>query len=235
MRILEWWQQLHCEEFLNKKVISFCLYGDGPAYINGALENIKLQQEIYPGWVCRFYVDGTVPGRVAAQLVMAGAEVKADSDPMWAKNHRRMFWRFWVAEDPEVERFIIRDCDSRLNLREKYAVDEWVASGLPFHLMRDHWDHGTVIMGGMWGSMGGFLSNIRVMAQQWSAANPNQDDRGSDQFFLRDFVWPMVMHNHIAHATNIFITNQEKPFAYALPAGHFVGQQWTENNEPVLR
>ncbi len=33
---------------------------------------------------------------------------------------------------------IVRDADSRLNVREKAAVDAWIASGRPFHVMRDH-------------------------------------------------------------------------------------------------
>jgi hypothetical protein len=34
-----------------------------------------------------------------------------------------MFWRFLVADDPTVDRFIIRDSDSRLNARERFAVE----------------------------------------------------------------------------------------------------------------
>jgi len=30
-----------------------------------------------------------------------------------------MFWRFMVASDPTVDRYIIRDSDSRLNARER--------------------------------------------------------------------------------------------------------------------
>jgi hypothetical protein len=32
------------------------------------------------------------------------------------------------------------------------AVNEWLNSSLPFHIMRDHPDHGTYILGGMWGA-----------------------------------------------------------------------------------
>ena len=60
-----------------------------------------------------------------------------------------MFWRFLVAgqfkcqarleeltlidlcsvDDPEVQRYIVRDTDSRLNARERFAVEEWITSG----------------------------------------------------------------------------------------------------------
>ena len=32
------------------------------------------------------------------------------------------------------------------------AVNEWLNSGLMFHTMRDHVQHGTEILGGMWGA-----------------------------------------------------------------------------------
>lgn len=37
-----------------------------------------------------------------------------------------------------MARFISRDTDSRLGLRESAAVDEWVKSGKMLHTMRDH-------------------------------------------------------------------------------------------------
>ena len=39
-----------------KKIISFSLWGDSPFYIDGAYKNIELAKEIYPDWICRFYV-----------------------------------------------------------------------------------------------------------------------------------------------------------------------------------
>ena len=39
----------------------------------------------------------------------------------------------------------------RLTAREEAAVSEWLESGFPFHSMRDHRQHGTEILGGMWG------------------------------------------------------------------------------------
>ena len=35
--------------------------------------------------------------------------------------------------------------------REKDAVNAWLVSNRTFHVMRDHPDHGTEILGGMWG------------------------------------------------------------------------------------
>ena len=43
-----------------------------------------------------------------------------------------------------------RDLDSLASDREVAAVTEWLRSGRSFHVMRDHPQHGTEILGGTW-------------------------------------------------------------------------------------
>ena len=43
------------------RLISFALYDAHPKYTLNAVINCLLAIEVYPGWTCRFYVDGTVP------------------------------------------------------------------------------------------------------------------------------------------------------------------------------
>lgn len=58
-----------------------------------------------------------------------------------------MLWRFSIAGDESVDRYVIRDVDSRLNTRERLAVQDWIESGFPLHVMRDHPYHVAPIMG----------------------------------------------------------------------------------------
>ena len=60
-----------------------------------------------------------------------------------------IYRRFMVADDPLVDRFMIRDIDSRLGPRDAAAVQEWIASRYSVHSMRDHPMHGTEMMGGI--------------------------------------------------------------------------------------
>ena len=106
-----------------------------------------------------------------------------------------LFWRFYPAGDNSIERFISRDLDSRLNVREKAAIDEWIASGKPVHVMRDHKHHGYAMPGGMWGCIGGYIPDIERLVQDWSDVNA----KGCDQRFLARVVWPRVKDNSIAH------------------------------------
>ncbi len=101
-----------------KRYISFGLYGNKPKYLNGALRNIELAKTYYPGWVCRFYVTNDVSNENINQLKSSGAEVKQIPDGMGYSSG--MFWRFMIANDPTVDRYIIRDVDSRLNARERW-------------------------------------------------------------------------------------------------------------------
>merc|ERR1719181_2466889 len=103
------------------------------------------------------------------------------------------FWRFLVNDDPSIKLYLIRDLDSTPSLREKAAVDEWIASGLPFHAMRDHPWHGVPIMGGMWGGLGSAISAPNVQSR-FVAYLKDQDKftYGQDQNWLAQEIWPIM-------------------------------------------
>lgn len=95
-----------------KRVVSFSLYGSGKTrYTVGAIENTKIVKTYFPGWVCRFYLTGPVDDAVQKTLKELGAELIV--------SYGSMFSRFLVASDPTVDRYIIRDADSRLSSRDR--------------------------------------------------------------------------------------------------------------------
>lgn len=100
-----------------KRVISFGLYGSKPKYTIGAIRNVELAQTYFPGWTCRFYVTSDVPKDVLEKLTTLGAEIREIPSGMGYASG--MFWRFLVASDPSVDRYIVRDSDSRLNARDR--------------------------------------------------------------------------------------------------------------------
>ena len=90
---------------------------------------------------------------------------------------------------------ISRDTDSRLNRREKAAVDEWLESDKDFNILRDHPHHQIEILAGMWGVRNGLISNIK----EWME-NHNKDlDKQSDQTFLRKVIYPKIKHSLMVH------------------------------------
>ena len=194
-------------------IISTSLYGDKPKYVQGALRNCQLAPIIYPGWQLRIYVEEGHP--LIPQLIAEGAEIV--SMPL-SEGTTGMFWRFLAASDPDVERVIFRDLDSRLNVREKAAVDAWIASGKAAHVMRDHVHHQMWKMfGGMWGIKGGVIKNMAEMIER----HPDKTNRMQDVYFLISNVYPLIEHDCLEHGMPVF---NAVPWPPHPPYNGFVGQ-----------
>lgn len=169
-----------------KRVVSFSLYGNRPVYVEGAVENAKLVAELLPGWVARFYVDRNHP--VIPRLRGRGAEV-VEQEP--SPDSRGMFWRFEALFDPEVERFISRDTDSRILQRDVVTLRDWITSGKPYVLWRDHPAHlrGYPVLGGMWGArrIPEDGAELELRMRRWVARHVDAGHVGynCDQAFLK--------------------------------------------------
>jgi len=207
-----------------KKVITFSLWGDDKKYTIGAIENARLAQEHYPGWVCRYYLGKSVPEDIVKQLddFQNTEIVLMDEDGDWTG----MFWRFYAASDPDVSIMISRDCDSRLGNRERMAVEEWEHSNKSFHIMRDHPHHGTEILGGMWGCKKPLLSNMVSLIEDYKRIGNFWQ---VDQNFLRESIYPVVSQDSMVH-DEFF---QKRPFPTERDGLEFVGQVYDKNNMPL--
>ena len=198
-----------------KDLISFCLWGGDRLYTTGALQNVALSDRLYPGWICRYYLDDTVPIEIRNALTDRGAEIVAMPRPPEGRRYDALFWRFLAADDPAVRRVLFRDCDSLLNERERDAVDAWTSSNRTAHLMRDHALHCELILAGMWGALAPGLPLLGEAIQHWQAANQHPlNARVQDQIFLRHVVWPIVRADHLAHDSTYRVVGSE-PFPTA--------------------
>ena len=173
-------------------VISFSLWGSAEKYVRGAEENFKLQPLIYPGWKVRLYCDQSVPADARKKFAeQYGVDVRLIG------NGKGSFygtsWRFRVHDDDSVDYFIVRDCDSRLNWRERAAVDEWISTGKTYHFMRDHPQHQRPIQSGMWGGRVNALKIIPLI-DLW----PNWGAYGDDETFL-SCIYPFIRTDSCVH------------------------------------
>lgn len=203
-----------------QNVIAFSLWGNNPRYLRGAIDNALAADSIYPGWRLRFYVDKTVPEQLLAKLAGLGCELAFE--PIGQSQRMRLGWRFKVANDSTVGRFLVRDVDSLINLREKRAVDEWIASNKLFHVMRDWWSHTDLILAGMWGGVAGNLPDLTKLLKQYrpqAMETPNVD-----QWFLRDCIWALIRENCLIH-DRCFRSRGSSPWPGPAPIGSdHVGQ-----------
>jgi hypothetical protein len=201
-----------------KKVIAYSLWGNNPVYVINALVNADIALTLYPGWICRFYCSPTVPAGIVDELKnRSNVEViNMNRDESW----NGMFWRFRAASDPDVEVMLSRDADSHIDIREKEAVDEWLASDKHFHIMRDNRAHSALILGGMWGARSGILRDIASMIDGYTVKETN-NRRNIDQEFLWSHVFPLVkgkafihdsVENRCGGRTKDFPTPRKKPW-----------------------
>jgi len=216
-----------------KNIVSFSLWGNNTLYLNGAVKNVTAYAELFPEWKCRFYHDDSVPEDIVQQLKNLGAELyKCKPLP----DVLGMYWRFLAIDDPTINYCMIRDADSLPTMREKYAVNEWIDSGQPFHIMRDNESHTTAILGGMWGCVSGLIKpSMKEHISSWfTILKPVQSEQGklfhgTDQMFLESIIWPKIKNTHIAHIRpgmpQLVYTGAEYPFPteYSKEEG-YIGQ-----------
>lgn len=154
-----------------------------------------------------------------------------------------MMWRFIPAFETK-QTVIIRDTDSRLNIREKLAVQEWLKSDKNIHIMRDHPYHsiehaGTKILGGMWGCREGILNPYREIF--YNKAHLDEiyvkDEKlklyGLDQNFLNNDIYDKIVGDTMIHAKY----NKYEKWAKNFPETNyngFVGETVHANDRPSL-
>ena len=191
-----------------RNVIAFSLFGGLSKYGETAVLNAIEQPRIYPNWSCRFYVDESVPAHILDRLKQHGASVVYVDQA-----HQRWpgpMWRMLAYDDPNVDRVIFRDADSVISEREAGAVAEWVASDLPFHMMRDSGSHTELILAGLWGCVRGSLPSMEWMIEDFLKVEPSSR-HFADQFFLREYVWAYA-RDHILQHDSLFDFMGSKPF-----------------------
>lgn len=171
------------------------------------VRNIELAPQLYPGWDVIVYLHPDTPRFPVSIPVMEYTEIIVMDHSHELFEHP-MLWRFLVADNPTVERFIVRDADSRLSTREADAVKEWISEDTILHVMRDHPAHAQPVLGGLWGAMWhrndweapSMLGLIREYLATPEGQRPHR--RGTyaeDQDFLHTKIWPWAKYSCTQH------------------------------------
>jgi hypothetical protein len=205
------------------KIISFSLWGNNLKYCIGAIRNAELTSTIYPNWISRFYIHKDVDQKYVNQIKNLNAQVFImQENPDW----QAMMWRYLPAKDKDIDLFISRDCDSRINIREKSAVDQWLDGPKNFHIMRDHPYHGFPILGGMFGAK---KDGFQILNNSIAEFN-FQNSYGTDYNFFNSNLYPKIKQDSLIH-DEFF---DKKPFPTLRLNNQFVGAIFDENENPDL-
>lgn len=210
------------------KYLSFSLWGEEPKYTVGAIRNAELAREIYPDWHMVVYHDDSVPKEILNELHGRGVRlINMTESPIYG-----LFWRFLAADCDDCEYAIFRDTDSRLSIRERRAVDEWVQQGKILHIMRDHPHHQVPfgaeemgILGGMWGIKGGAIQ-MKPLIRNF--ITEKGDEYGVDQDFLQQ-IYRQFSNSKTVH-DEFF---EKKPFPVKRSNYRFVGERIDELEQPI--
>jgi hypothetical protein len=179
-----------------RNIISFSLFGGDSKYCEPAVLNVQEQPSVYPHWVCRFYVDDSVPETIISRLRAGGAQIVpvTGAQAQWPGP----MWRFLALDDPQAHRILFRDADSVISRREAGAVGQWLVSGKRFHIMRDWGSHTELMLAGLWGAVAGSLPPLEQLMQRFMG-KPLASRHFADQHFLQQYVWPYARVSLMQH------------------------------------
>lgn len=179
---------------LSEKVVSVSLFGERRKYLTGATDLIRSVNRNLPGWKTVFFVGSSVPAEIRNRLSNLGGRIIPTNDP---EGLSAASWRFRIGQIGNPGWVIFRDSDSVISIREAHAVNQWIDSGLPAHIIRDHPFHSAPILAGLWGlrppMAAWFTEEVQVF--QFS------DVYGSDQDFLANNVYPRIANASLIHTS----------------------------------
>ena len=108
--------------------------------------------------------------------------------------------RFLVMKDPTVARFLVRDCDARLSVAEADLVRQWIDSGKPFHVLRDHVLHNELMIGCTWaGRTDSGIDIVALMRRYFATTSGPTAKYGHDQRMLGLMLWPLIRSHCLMH------------------------------------
>jgi hypothetical protein len=192
-------------------VFSFCLYGpDNPKYYVGLLENIFLAGKYFPDWKVYVYYGPDVTEKMINHLKVCSSVVLRETGEYGAIN---MIHRFYAIDEPDVQLMMVRDADSRIHWKDRWAIREF-ANHPEFvaHTIRDNIEHTADMMGGLWGIRKSSGLHLRTEYASYKEDTEKGHRVGHDQNFLSDVIYPKVVSRMLVHYSN----NRRKIGEYAV-------------------
>ena len=179
------------------KVISYSLYGTNPCYYWGAIENALIAKELFPDWMVYVFVEDKLSSLLSPFKNLENVKLIMMNSSRSARN---TMWRFLPAFDDNIDVIISRDTDSRLIMRDKVAVYQWLESDKDFHIIREAYNHVQLILAGMWGARNHILKPFKSKFDKFYYDKNQTIHWGDDQSFLATVVYPYIVQKNKSYA-----------------------------------
>ncbi len=200
------------------------------------LENVDMIGRHFPDWKVYIYTAPDVEPGFLTQVAMYSNVIVKPTGKLGAVN---MIERFFAIDEPDVEVMLVRDADSRVHWRDRWAIRDFMSRPqFSVHAIRDHPHHISNLMGGLWGmrKIPGFS-----ISKQYEQFTQNPVDRGfgHDQSFLCTSIFPHIQNFTLVHiGGNVPIYNEETaikfpfPYSASFHCGHTEGLGFNDVPEP---
>lgn len=182
-------------------VFSFCLYGPkNDRYYVGMQQNVLLALKYFPTWKVYVYVAPDVDPEMTQWLRSYHTVVLRETEVLGAPN---MIHRFYAIDEPDVDLMMVRDADSRIHWKDRWAIQNFVASPqYVAHTIRDNIVHTAHMMGGLWGIRKSAGINIHEAYATYKEDASLGHRLAHDQNFLTDVIYPRVKSRMLVHYSN---------------------------------
>jgi len=176
---------------------SFCLYGpENPKYHDGLMENLDLIRRYFPEWRVFVYVGADITEERIGKIVAYPQVVLRKTGKLGEPN---MIDRFFAIDEPGVDIMFVRDADSRVHWKDRWAIQQFVNSNETLHIIRDHKEHTSPVLGGLWGfrKVAGF--SVRKEYETYMEDKSLGHRWAHDQNFLADVIYPKFLSQTLVH------------------------------------
>ena len=203
-------------------VFSFCIYGESEFYYRGLRENLDLIETHYPEWHVFIYV-----GVGAREELLA--PLRSRPNTHWfstgCAGATNMVWRFFAIDAPGVATIHVRDADSRVHVRDRWCIDQFMKSEHLAYTIRDNAGHQIRMMGGLWGCRKLPFSVREFYLQSRKDLLSRTPEFGYDQDFLSAYLWNKLKHSFAAYGyARVEPEEHYTPIDSNLPERPYCGQ-----------
>ena len=187
---------------------------DFNSYLRGLAINLRMARLIYPDWDIIVQTDkATYEGwKDLLEAYPIKLEVHQDNVPLTLA----MLWRLRPCFDLQYTHVLCRDLDSPLTYRERQAVEYWINRDKAAHAITDSVSHDVAMLGGMIGFRPQYFSQ-KMGVNSWGdlirlRPSYNWNQKGSDQTFLTDIVYPKFCQHGWDSITQHYVLGMPNSF-----------------------
>ena len=200
------------------------------------IQNVQLIRTYYPDWKVYLYVSPDVDSVFIQQVSQYSNVVLKSTGKMGTINRLE---RLFAIDEPEVETMLVRDADSRVHWKDRWAINDFLSKPqFVGHVIRDHEDHTARIMAGLWGMHKSAGLGVRDLFEMF-LKNPvdlGYGKDGMDQSFLGVYIYPFLKSRLLVHYSNNcgkkgeYVVEFPFPFTEQFHCGKVDGSDFVDQN-----